>query len=141
MRSPRQLRALANPSPPTKKRPRDPSDFARIYHSKERRAFVSAYGCLMSQDLPGLELEWMDCVGPIDNAHTESGKGTGYKAGYETIAPLCRHHHQQFDRRLAPFSGEASRQAIKDFAPRIEVMWQEYCAQTGADVPDSPTHR
>jgi len=64
-----------------------------------------------------------------DNAHTESGHGTAYKADYTTIVPLCRTHHKKYDRRLAPFNDEKIREAVKAMAPEIEARWQAF---TGA---------
>jgi hypothetical protein len=59
-----------------KAKKRKPSEFARIYGSKERVAWVKAQPCVVCGR------------GPCENAHTEVG-GIGYKAGYETIVPLC----------------------------------------------------
>ncbi len=64
---------------------RKPSEFARIYGSRERVTWVKSLPCLVAGGA---------CEGPIDNAHTATG-GTGYKAGYKTIVPLCRYHHER----------------------------------------------
>ena len=63
-----------------KKKPRSKSEFARIYHSKERVEFIKSLPCCAC----GIE-------GFSDNAHVAppSKKGTGYKAGYIWIVPLC----------------------------------------------------
>lgn len=65
---------------PVKKRPRKPSETLRIYGPPARRAFVTSLPCAAC----GVE-------GFSEQAHVAPAgeKGTGYKAGYEWIAPLC----------------------------------------------------
>lgn len=59
-----------------KKRARKPSEFRRIYGSRARVAVVKRLPCAI-------------CLcSPCDNHHTRNG-GTGRKAGWETIVPLC----------------------------------------------------
>lgn len=65
-------------------RRRNPSrtarEFARCYHSEERKSFV----------------RWMPCIGcgksPCDNAHIKGGGGSR-KADYTDIVPACRSCH------------------------------------------------
>lgn len=52
------------------------SEFARCYHSKERVAWVQRQPCVVCT------------LSPCDNAHIRTG-GTGRKAGYRQIVPLC----------------------------------------------------
>lgn len=105
-----------------KTKKRKPSEFARIYHSKERVTWVKSLGCFFAPS--------GECVGPIDNAHTESGKGTGYKAGYEVIVAACRKHHQQFDQRQAQFAIASVRAKVRQLAADTEKAWQECCSPT-----------
>lgn len=109
-------RALVTPKKKRVTWKRDPEDFARIYGSRERATWVKSRPCVAMNLSP--------CSGPIDNAHTESGKGVGYKAGYKTIAPMCRGHHKQFDRYLAPFDTPAVRAVIQAFARVTERDWR-----------------
>lgn len=62
------------------RKPRKPSEFARIYGSRERVRWVKAQPSVASGKRP--------CV----NAHTVTG-GTQYKAGFETIVPLTHYEH------------------------------------------------
>lgn len=91
------------------------SEFARCYGSKERVAWIRAYPCVWCFSFPS------------DNAHTESA-GMGYKAGYETIVPLCRSCHRRYDEYKYPFNSEPVRDGLKQFAARIERLWQRYLA-------------
>ncbi len=64
-----------------KPKKRKPSEFARIYGSKERVEWVKSQPCFVCGDMA-----WGDLC--IVNAHGETG-GTSYKADYTTIIPLC----------------------------------------------------
>lgn len=66
---------------PIRKKPRKPSEFARIYGSKERMEFVKSLPCAAC-----------GVVGYSENAHLLGSGGLSRKAGYETIAPLCGVH-------------------------------------------------
>jgi hypothetical protein len=66
-------------------RKRRVSEFARCFHSKARVAFVKTLPCAN-------DAKWALCMGPIENAHIETG-GTGYRADYTSIIPLCKQHH------------------------------------------------
>lgn len=63
-----------------RKKPRKPSEFKRIYGSKQRVEWVKSLPCSAC-----------GVVGYSENAHVApaSEKGTGYKADAEWIAPLC----------------------------------------------------
>ena len=57
------------------------SEFARAYHSKAYVRHVKAMPCYACGQ-----------AGETDAAHGETG-GMGYKAGWETLLPLCRRCH------------------------------------------------
>ena len=57
------------------------SEFARAYHSKASVRHVKAMPCYACGQ-----------AGETDAAHGETG-GMGYKAGWETLLPLCRRCH------------------------------------------------
>lgn len=105
-----------------KKKKRSKSEFNRIYGSKERVEFVKSLPCAAC-----------GVVGYSENAHVApaSEKGTGYKAGWEWIAPLCGDRygllgcHSLFD----------SGCTLPDFDPTLaaqkcEEQWQEHTEAT-----------
>ena len=110
-----------------KPKKRKPSEFARIYGSKARVEWVKSLPCCVCR-LRGL-LEKNQHAGESYNAHTENG-GMGYKAGYETIAPLCARHHMQFDQHIAPFDKPSMRLAVRALAADTHAAW--LLAQEGA---------
>ena len=59
------------------------------------------------------------------NAHTVTG-GTGRKAGYETIVPLCHRCHDWYDLHQREFACEEIRDRIKAYAVTTEQAWQAY---------------
>lgn len=62
---------------------RKQSEFARIYGSRKRVAWIQSLECVV----PG-------CGGRMsENAHTATG-GMGRKADAETIVPMCTTHHR-----------------------------------------------
>ena len=63
--------------------------------------------------------------GESHNAHTQTG-GTGYKADAETIVPMCRLHHQQFDEYREPLDDPTLRDSIKKLAAKYEALWQTF---------------
>jgi hypothetical protein len=116
------------PSPggtPRTRTPRKPSEFARIYHSRARVRWVKSLPCVACE-----AASWLFGDAPMprsQNAHTETG-GMGYKAGYETIVPLCASHHRRYDEHKAPFDTDEARQAIKDAAAATQAAWERYAA-------------
>lgn len=91
-----------------------PSEFARVYHSQARKKFVQQLPCTLHSGA---------CSGPIHGHHTKTG-GTGRKADYDTIVPVCTLHHRvihQFGQREA---FEAHRVDPKQAAARVEAMWR-----------------
>ncbi len=78
--SPRKPRKRSG-KPKAKKR--SAKEFARIYHSEERVAWVKSRSC----EACGFE-------GDTENAHI-AGEGIGRKGGYDKIIPLCSVCHRQ----------------------------------------------
>lgn len=71
---------------PIKPKKRKASEYRRIYGSRARVKAMKALGCAVSH-----------CrLGPVHNAHLTNG-GTGRKADWDTIVPLCASHHMQLD--------------------------------------------
>lgn len=72
---------------PIRKKPRKPSETLRIYGPPARRKFVKSLPCCTC----GVE-------GHTDQAHVAppGEKGTGYKAGYLWIVPLCADRGEEF---------------------------------------------
>lgn len=71
---------LATKTKPKAKK-RSASDFARVYGSKARVAWVAAQPCVVCGR------------GPCENAHITSG-GVGRKADFTQIVPLCPSCHR-----------------------------------------------
>ncbi len=92
---------------------RKASEFARCYGSRERVKWVKSLGC----DMCGLR--------PSENAHTVTD-GMGRKAGYETIVPLCRLHHQNYDEHRGVFGHDWGRAIVKRQAIEVEKDWQQF---------------
>jgi hypothetical protein len=101
-----------------KPKKRGAADFARIYGSPQRLEWVKALPCLARELLsrPG------ECEGEIQNAHSVVG-GMGYKAGAETIVPLCVAHHMAYDRYKPPFDDPAIRDRVQAEAERVAKAW------------------
>ena len=90
-----------------KPKKRSPEERQRIYGSDARIEWIKSQPCLICDS------------GPSENAHTENG-GTGYKAGFETIVPLCHKCHQDFDQhRLS----KTVRDFVKWSAPKVQAAW------------------
>lgn len=106
-----------------KRKSRSAKDFRRIYGSKQRVEFVKSLPCAACH-----------AVGYSENAHVApaSEKGTGYKAGFLWIVPLCGDLpgdygcHTMRDERRGEFDAR-----FPDFDPvraaaETEQMWQSY---------------
>jgi hypothetical protein len=102
---------------------RKKSEFARAYGSKERVTWVKSLGCLIDHAAREMDARSETCAGPMDNAHVETD-GAGRKANADRIVPLCRHHHQEFDRYKGSFAISAFREAIVRCAETVEAAWQ-----------------
>jgi len=105
-----------------RKHPRKPSEFARIYGSKERVEWVRRLRCVYCEMIYG-EGSYDDAESY--NAHTENG-GTGYKAGYKTIVPLCGSHHSAYDDHRPPLASYFIRQKLKAAAAEIQRKWEAH---------------
>ena len=106
-------------SGPIKAKPRPASETRRIYGPKARIKLVSRLPCAACGDT--------DPSIPRENAHGESG-GTGRKADYTTILPLCHrcHHKQHQSGWLAiGMSAEGRSRA----AANTEAEWQSYLSR------------
>jgi len=96
---------------------RKAKEFARCYGSKERVEFVKSQYCIV-------------CGGrPSENAHTVSG-GTGRKADYTTIVPLCAKDHRfQHAKGWQMLVGTNNMDKINKWlaklAAQVEARWQE----------------
>ena len=96
-----------------------PKQFARIYGSPERVAFVKALGCSICG--------W-DCTVPrpnqghvIENCHVSgpgTDSGTGRKSSHQWIVPFCNRHHDEYDGGKKSFR---SRYSFDDLARAAEV--------------------
>ena len=115
-------RAYPKRSGKPKAKKRSAADFARVYGSRERVRWIKAQPCCVCVALS----PFFGMVGtPSHNAHTEAG-GTGFKAGYATIVPLCAGHHRRFDEHQAPFDDPKLRAALKKMAANIDALWQSF---------------
>lgn len=94
-----------------RRKPRTRSEFARIYGSKKRVAWIKSQPCIAAV--------W-GCVGPMQNAHTENG-GMGRKADAKTIVPACQHHHD-----------EMHHEGVRTFAMRYGVHPKALAVSTEA---------
>lgn len=103
------------------------SEFARCYHSRERVRWVKAQPCAWCVARGRIRM-----CGESENAHTETG-GMGRKAGYETILPLGRFHHQKYDRHEEPFNRLSTRMVVKWLAEKTERLWQESQSDKGSE--------
>ena len=104
-----------------RRKPRKPSEYARIYGSRTRALFVKSLPCQMCFR-----------VGPSDNAHVgREGKGMGRKANYDQIAALCRRCHTDYDNGDMIYdrgtdSGKWNRMLVLCAADRTEKLWQSH---------------
>lgn len=73
----------SRPNPVNRKR--RAKEYARCFHSKERRKFVQSLPCCACGKMPTKYC-------PSDNHHIKSD-GTGRKSAYTNIVPLCRVDH------------------------------------------------
>ncbi len=106
---------------PIKSKKRKPSEFARIYGSKARVAWMKQQPSVASGLRP--------CVGH----HIKTG-GTGRKADYTKIVPLTHDEHlllhwigmDSFEKRHG-FS-------LERMAAQIELRWQSHCARVSQET-------
>jgi hypothetical protein len=105
-----------------KPKPRKPSEFARIYGSRERVRFIKSLPCCLCCGIALSDFA-PDAGNSSDNAHTGERSGMGRKADFDTIVPMCRLHHRRFDTYDPPFNIEECREAIQALGPKIEQLW------------------
>ena len=53
----------------------------------------------------------------------------GYKAGWETVVPLCAEHHRLFDQHLVPFHDYDAREDMQNKAVYFTVQWLKYSGE------------
>lgn len=94
-----------------KRKPRKASEFARIYGSKARVAFVKSMTCCLCRDTP------------CDNAHVKGKSGMGRKGDYTTIAALCRFHHAMYDGGKMDGWGLT---VVQNDPDKVEAAWQKH---------------
>lgn len=97
------------------------SSFARCYGSKERVEWIKSLPCVICRTYGEMQRH------ETDNAHTENG-GRGRKGPYQSIVPLCRRHHEDYDGHKWPFDTPVSRKAIQEYAVFVENEWQDQVA-------------
>jgi hypothetical protein len=92
------------------------SEFARAYHSKARVEFVKSLPCVVPWPHFGSE-----------NAHVgNKGKGTGRKADYDQIVPMCAFHHRDVLHRIGKEAFTRGYDVNLDqAAAETERLWQE----------------
>lgn len=105
----RKTKLTAKTKPKAKKR--TASDFARVYGSKARVAWIAAQPCLGC----------LSTATPCENAHIKSG-GVGRKADYTQIVPLCaKCHRLQHQKGWAALGYNAAR--LKYAAFLTQFRW------------------
>jgi hypothetical protein len=97
-------------------RKRSASEFARIYGSKARVAWVKSLPCVVGNG---------SCAGPTENAHTTTG-GMGRKAEAGTIVPLCRWHHACLHGRGVGWFRHVHAIDLPTAADATERAWRAY---------------
>ena len=104
-------------SGPIAPKSRTAGEFARIYGSKARVRWVKAQPCVSC----GTE------DGNAHNHHTTNG-GTGRKADYDTIVPLCPSCHHEHHTGVL----RGTREWWAEQARLTEIRWTRYTAQEAA---------
>lgn len=97
-----------------RRRERRETDWIRKYFSLERVLFIKQLPC----SVPGCKLR------PSENAHGEGG-GTGRKAGWESVLPLCSVHHKMLDegRGRTWFERNILKATCRSCAERTQELW------------------
>ena len=125
---------------PTKRKRRTPSEFRRIYGSKERVGFVKSLPCANCNIRDGFYdglVMWA-----VVNAHVRNS-GTGRKGPYTAIIPLCETpdragcHDVQHDVGWLALSALDTREKREAAATRTEELWQSHLRQTGRARQDA----
>jgi hypothetical protein len=101
-------------------RKRRASEFARCYGSRARVAWIKNRPCIACGEFEPFVI--------IDNAHSVGG-GAGRKSGYETVVPLCRQHHQDYDQHRGAFS--FTRDWVIAASFNVQREWLAVSSSTG----------
>jgi hypothetical protein len=105
-----------------RRKPRTRSEFARIYGSKKRVAWVKSLPCAVRDSSP---ISALVCDDRIQNHHITTG-GMGRKANADQIIPLCAFHHMILHDMGATEFAARYRVDLKAVAARTEAAWQRH---------------
>ena len=109
---PKPPKSIKPPRKRIKRKPRSPSEFARIYGSKARVEWVKMQACRACGARPSV------------NAHIgHEGAGAGRKANYDQIAPLCHTCHTQLHDYNALLAQVVR---MQKWEIQTEIAWQSY---------------
>lgn len=104
-----------------KKKGRKPSEFARIYGSKSRVAWVKGLACVAHGPT---------CHGGIEGHHVITG-GTARKADAKFIAPLCKGHHGDLHYHGRRTFEKAFGLDLIAEAAHTQTLWLLHCGRLG----------
>jgi hypothetical protein len=113
-----------------KPKKRTMSEFARIYGSKKRVAWVRSQPCTVA--------DCADCR-ESENAHVVNG-GMGRKADANLIVPLCPWHHRQLHHMGVESFQEAyymDRDGLEAEAKLVEARWKRFLAGESVGLPST----
>lgn len=99
-----------------KPKKRSAVEFARVYGSKARAAWVKSQMCFLCSDVP------------CENAHIVTG-GMGRKAEYTKIVPMCKPHHAMLHRMGRPSFERYMTTDLDALAEACEQRWQAFLAR------------
>lgn len=102
-----------------KPKKRKPSEFARIYGSKERVAWVTSQPCIA-------------CHRTACDGHHITVKGMGIKADYDQIIPLCRSHHSAIHAHGSKTFAALVGVDLEACAADTERRWLQHCGEEAA---------
>jgi hypothetical protein len=109
--------SLNGPRKPIRRKPRTPSEYARIYGGKARVEWVASLPCVAAHH---------GCVGPIQGHHIKTD-GTSRKADARFIVPLCRFHHDEVHHGVASFQRKYGVNLAAE-AERVDAAWTQRVA-------------
>lgn len=101
-------------------------EFARVYGSADRVAFVQSLSCFAC-DAIGMESKW-----PVQNAHICGGGGSR-KADRDKIIPLCAAHHTLMHMTGTRHFAERFSLDLLAGAHAVEAAWRCHLAQRGEE--------
>jgi hypothetical protein len=106
---------VINPAPKPKRKSKaqkEREEFARVYHSEERRQFVASLPCVICFRVP--------CEG-----HHIKSEGVSRKAGYRFIVSVCSKHHREYhDIGRETFARKYNYIDLNRMAEITEEKWQ-----------------